>query len=234
MKKRKKTAFERERERIMRIERRLIKQGYIIQRTEIPTLKVLKARGFKGQELNKYVRQLKAINKETLLNYVPDAREIVYSNFEDEFLLKYAKLDAEEEDLFYGLQGVEGEQYEEERKRQNEMYENTAQVLLDTLRAQKPESYTKRSSWVIELSRQRLSLICDIIEELGYLKVGENLLRYNGDQDINYLISLVSYASNQEEILGASFKLITIIKGTDLTFDENTRFTDENAEYIGW
>lgn len=48
------TAYERERNRIKRLERKLKKQGVQYVPTNIPTLRQIKAKGFKGKDLRTY------------------------------------------------------------------------------------------------------------------------------------------------------------------------------------
>ena len=105
---RKLTAYERERNRIKRIERKLKKQGVQYIPTNIPTLKQIKAKGFKGKALRAYVNKLKKIDVEAIKaeTYLPHEEDISFSNFNDEFLAKYGSFTPEEEDLFYGYKGV--------------------------------------------------------------------------------------------------------------------------------
>ena len=91
MAKKKLTTYERERNRIKRIERKLKKQGVQYVPTNIPTFSQIKAKGFKGKELRAYVNKLKKIDIESLKSEanLPHEENIAFSNFDDEFLSKY-------------------------------------------------------------------------------------------------------------------------------------------------
>ena len=98
------TAYERERNRIKRLERKIKKQGVQYVPTNIPTLRQIKAKGFTGKALRAYVNKLKKIDVEALKAevYKPHEEDIAFSNFNDEFLSRYGSFMPEEEDLFYG------------------------------------------------------------------------------------------------------------------------------------
>ena len=116
------TAYERERNRIKRLERKLKKQGVQYVPTNIPTLRQIKAKGFTGKALRAYVNKLKKIDIEVLKAeaYIPREEDIAFANFDDEFLSKYGSFTPEEEDLFYGYKDASDEEIEQERKRREE------------------------------------------------------------------------------------------------------------------
>ena len=113
------TAYERERNRIKRIERKLKKQGVQYVPTNIPTLHQIKKKGFTGKLLRAYVNKLKKIDVESLKAEanLPHEEDIAFNNFNDEFLARYGTLTPEEEDLFYGYKDSSDEEIEQERKR---------------------------------------------------------------------------------------------------------------------
>lgn len=232
----KQTAYERERNRIKRLERKLKKQGVQYVPTNIPTLKQIKAKGFTGKALRAYVNKLKKIDIEALKEeaYIPHEEDIAFSNFDDEFLSKYASFTPEEEDLFYGYQSASGEQLEQERKRKQAEYQDAVNRLLASLK-QPVEANRSRRREAVAYSKNMQAFIVNLVNEVGTLEVGRRLVEASRNvDDINVIISAILWGSSVAVVNQATDELLAIIKGAPLSFEEKVQAEMMNENENGW
>lgn len=233
---RKLTAYERERNRIKRLESKLKKQGVQYVPTNIPTLRQIKAKGFKGNDLRKYVNKLKKIDVESLKAEVniPHEEDIAFSNFNDEFLSKYGSFTPEEEDLFYGYKGATDEEIEQERKRREAEYKKVATDFTTSLSRQ-VEMNRSRKKDVKSYSRSMQSFLLNMIRDIGTSEVGRRLVIASRTMDdIDVIVSAVLWGSSVSVINQATDELLKIINGSPLTFAEKVQAESMNENENGW
>ena len=232
---RKLTAYERERNRIKRLERKLKKQGIQYVPTNIPTLRQIKAKGFAGKSLRAYVNKLKKIDVETLKAEanLPHEEDIAFSNFDDEFLSKYGSFTPEEEDLFYGYKGATDEEIEQERKRIEE-YKKVASDFSSSL--SKPVDMNRnRRKEAISYSKSMQSFLLNMIADIGAREVGRRLVEASRTMnDIDVIVSAVLWGSSVAVINQATDELLQIINGSPLTFAEKVQAESMNETENGW
>lgn len=229
------TAYERERNRIKRIERKLKKQGVQYVPTNIPTLRQIKARGFTGKALRAYVNKLKKIDIETLKSEanLPHEEDIAFSNFDDEFLSKYGSFTPDEEDLFYGYKDASDEEIEQERKRREE-YKKVASDFSSTLRKPVDMNRSRRKE-AISYSKSMQSFLLNMIADIGYSEVGRRLVEASRTMnDIDVIVSAVLWGSSVAVINQATDELLQIINGSSLTFAEKAQAESMNENENGW
>lgn len=229
------TAYERERNRIKRLERKLKKQGVRYVPTDIPTLRQIKAKGFKGKDLRSYVNKLKKIDIETLKSEanIPHEEDIAFSNFDDEFLSKYGSFTPEEEDFFYGLENATDEEIEQERKRREE-YKKVASDFSSSL--SKPVDMNRsRRKEAISYSKSMQSFLLNMIADIGASEVGRRLVEASRTMDdIDVIVSAVLWGSSVAVINQATDELLQIINGSPLTFAEKVQAASMNENENGW
>lgn len=233
---RKLTAFERERNRIKRLERKLKKQGVQHVPTNIPTLRQIKAKGFAGKELRAYVNKLKKIDVEALKAEVdiPHEENIAFSNFNDEFLSKYGSFTPEEEDLFYGYKDASDEEIENERKRKEAEYQKAATDFTSSL-GKAVDLHRSRIKDVISYSKSMQSFLLNMINDIGASEVGRRLVEATRNMnDIDVLVSAVLWGSSVAVINQATDELLQIINGSPLTFEEKVQAESMNESENGW
>lgn len=230
------TAYERERNRIKRLERKLKKQGVQYVPTDIPTLRQIKKKGFTGKALRAYVNKLKKIDVEALKAEVniPREEDIAFSNFDDEFLLKYGSLTSEEDDLFYGYKGATDEEIERERKRREEEYQKVATDFASSLSKSVDLSRSRRKE-AISYSRSMQSFLLNMINDIGTSEVGRRLVEASRTMnDIDVIVSAVLWGSSVAVINQATDELLQIINGSPLTFEEKVQAESMNETENGW
>lgn len=229
------SAYERERNRIKRLERKLKKQGIQYVPTDIPTLRQIKAKGFKGKDLSSYVNKLKKIDVETLKAEanLPHEENIAFSNFDDEFLSKYGSFTPEEEDLFYGYKGATDEEIEQERKKIEE-YKKVASDFSSSL--SKPVDMNRsRRKEAISYSKSIQSFLLNMINDIGTAEVGRRLVEASRTiNDIDVIVSAVLWGSSVAVINQATDELLQIINGSPLTFSEKVQAESMNENENGW
>lgn len=230
------TAYERERNRIKRLERKLKKQGVQYVPTNIPTLRQIKAKGFAGKELRAYVNKLKKIDVEALKAEVdiPHEENIVFSNFNDEFLSKYGSFTPEEEDLFYGYKGASDEEIENERKRREAEYKKVATDFVSSLSKSVDLNRSRRKE-AISYARSMQSFLLNMINDIGTSEVGKRLVEASRTMnDIDVIVSGVLWGSSVAVINQATDELLQIINGSPLTFEEKVQAESMNETENGW
>ena len=230
------TAYERERNRIKRLERNLKKQGVQYVPTNIPTLRQIKAKGFAGKELRAYVNKLKKIDVEVLKAEVdiPHEENIAFSNFNDEFLSKYGSFTPEEEDLFYGYNGATDEEIEQERKRKEAEYQKAATDFTSSLGKAVDLNRSRRKD-AISYSKSMQSFLLNMINDIGASEVGRRLVEATRNMnDIDVLVSAVLWGSSVAVINQATDELLQIINGSPLTFEEKVQAESMNESENGW
>lgn len=230
------TAYERERNRIKRLERKLKKQGVQHVPTNIPTLRQIKAKGFKGKDLRAYVNKLKKIDVEALKTEVniPHEEDIAFSNFNDEFLYRYAVLTPEEEDLFYGYKDATDEEIEQERKRREAEYQKVATDFTSSLSKTVDLNRSRRKE-AISYSRSMQSFLLNMINDIGTSEVGRRLVEASRTMnDIDVIVSAVLWGSSVAVINQATDELLQIINGSPLTFEEKVHAESMNETENGW
>ena len=229
------SAYERERNRIKRLERKLKKQGIQYVPTNIPTLRQIKAKGFAGKSLRAYVNKLKKIDVETLKTEanLPHEENIAFSNFDDEFLSKYGSFTPEEQDLFYGYKGATDEEIEQERKRIEE-YKKVASDFSSSL--SKPVDMNRiRRKEAISYSKSMQSFLLNMIADIGASEVGRRLVEASRTtNDIDVIVSAVLWGSSVAVINQATDELLQIINGSPLTFAEKVQAESMNETENGW
>lgn len=232
---RKLTAYERERNRIKRLERKLKKQGIQYVPTDIPTFRQIKAKGFKGKDLRAYVNKLKKIDIETLKaeSNLPHEEDIAFNNFDDEFLSKYGSFTPEEDDLFYGYKGASDEEIEQERKRREE-YKKVASDFSSAL--SKPVDMNRsRRKEAISYSKSMQSFLLNMINDIGASEVGRRIVEASRTMnDIDVVVSAVLWGSSVAVINQATDELLQIINGSPLTFAEKAQAEMMNESENGW
>lgn len=229
------TAYERERNRIKRLERKLKKQGVQYVPTNIPTLRQIKAKGFTGKALRAYVNKLKKIDVETIKAEanLPHEEDIAFSNFDDEFLSKYGSFTPEEEDLFYGYKGATNEEIEQERKRIEE-YKKVAYDFSYAL-SETVDMNRSRRKEVISYSKSMQSFLLNMIADIGASEVGRRLVEASRTMnDIDVIVSAVLWGSSVAVINQATDELLQIINGSPLTFAEKVQAESMNENENGW
>lgn len=233
---RKLTAYERERNRIKRIERKLKKQGVQYVPTNIPTLRQIKAKGFTGKALRAYVNKLKKIDVETIKAEanLPHEEDIAFSNFDDEFLSKYGSFtSSEEEDLFYEYKGATDEEIEQERKRREE-YKKVASDFSSSL-SKSVDLYRSRRKEAISYSKSMQSFLLNMISGIGASEVGRRLVEASRTMnDIDVIVSAVLWGSSVAVINQATDELLQIINDSPLTFTEKVQAESMNENENGW
>lgn len=230
------TAYERERNRIKRLERKLKKQGVQYVPTNIPTLRQIKAKGFAGKELRAYVNKLKKIDVEALKAEVdlPHEENIAFSNFNDEFLSKYGSFTPEEEDLFYGYKGASDEEVENERKRREAEYKKVATDFVSSLSKSVDLNRSRRKE-AISYARSMQSFLLNMINDIGTSEVGKRLVEASRTMnDIDVIVSAVLWGSSVAVINQATDELLQIINGSPLTFEEKVQAESMNETENGW
>lgn len=230
------TAYERERNRIKRLERKLKKQGVQYVPTNIPTLRQIKAKGFAGKALRAYVNKLKKIDVEALKAEVniPHEEDIAFSNFNDEFLARYGALTPKEEDLFYGYKDASDEEIERERKRREEEYQKVAADFTSSLSKSVDLSRSRRKE-AISYSRSMQSFLLNMINDIGASEVGRRLVEASRTMnDIDVIVSAVLWGSSVAVINQATDELLQIINGSPLTFEEKVQVDSMNETENGW
>lgn len=227
------TAYERERNRIKRLERKLKKQGVQYVPTNIPTLHQIKAKGFAGKALRAYVNKLKKIDVEALKAEVniPHEEDIAFSNFNDEFLARYGAL-TPEEDLFYGYKDASDEEIEQERKRIEE-YQKVATDFTSSLSKSVDLNRSRRKE-AISYSRSMQSFLLNMINDIGTSEVGRRLVEASRTNDIDVIVSAVLWGSSVAVINQATDELLQIINGSPLTFEEKVQAESMNEIENGW
>ena len=229
------TAYERERNRIKRLERKLKNQGIQYVPTNIPTLRQIKAKGFTGKSLRAYVNKLKKIDVEALKAEanLPHEENIAFSNFDDEFLSKYGSFTPEEQDLFYGYKGATDEEIEQERKRIEE-YKKVASDFSSSL--SKPVDMNRsRRKEAISYSKSMQSFLLNMIANIGTSDVGRRLVEASRTMnDIDVIVSVVLWGSSVAVINQATDELLQIINGSPLTFEEKVQAESMNENENGW
>lgn len=233
---RKLTAYERERNRIKRLERKLKRQGVQYVPTNIPTLRQIKAKGFKGKDLRAYVNKLKKIDVETLKSeaYLPHEEDIAFSNFNDEFLTRYGVLTPEEEDLFYDYKGASDEEIEQERKRREEEYKKVAIDFISSFSKSVDLNRSRRKE-AISYSRSMQSFLLNMINDIGTSEVGRRLVEASRTMnDIDVIVSAVLWGSSVAVINQATDELLSIINGAPLSFEEKVQAEMMNESENGW
>lgn len=231
---RKKTAYERERNRIKRLERKLKKQGIQYVPTNIPTLRQIKAKGFTGKSLRAYVNKLKKIDVETLKAEanLPHEEDISFSNFDDEFLSKYGSF-TPEEDFFYGLENATDEEIEQERKRREE-YKKVASDFSSSLSKPVDMNRSRRKD-AISYSKSMQSFLLNMIADIGASEVGRRLVEASKTMnDIDVIVSAVLWGSSVAVINQATDELLQIINGSPLTFAQKVQAESMNENENGW
>ena len=230
------TAYERERNRIKRLERKLKKQGIQYVATNIPTLRQIKSKGFKGKDLRSYVNKLKKINVETLKAEanLPHEEDIAFSNFDDEFLSKYGSFTPEEQDLFYDYKGATDEEIEQERKRREAEYKKVASDFSSSL--SKPVDMNRsRRKEAISYSKSMQSFLLNMIADIGASEVGRRLVEASRTMnDIDVIVSAVLWGSSVAVVNQATDELLQIINGSKLTFAEKVQAESMNENENGW
>lgn len=230
------TAYERERNRIKRLERKLKKQGVQYVPTNIPTLRQIKAKGFTGKALRAYVNKLKKIDVEALKAEVniPHEEDIAFSNFNDDFLTRYGVLTPEEEDLFYGYKDATGEEIEQERKRREAEYQKVAADFTSSL-SKSVDLNRSRKKEAISYSRSMQSFLLNMINDIGASEVGRRLVEASRtSDDIDVIVSAVLWGSSVAVINQATDELLQIINGSSLTFEEKVQAESMNETENGW
>lgn len=230
------TAYERERNRIKRLERKLKKQGVQYVPTNIPTLRQIKAKGFRGKELRAYVNKLKKIDVEAIKAEanIPHEEDIAFSNFNDEFLAKYGSFTPEEEDLFYGYNGATDEEIEQERKRKEAEYQKAATDFTSSLGKAVDLNRSRRKD-AISYSKSMQSFLLNMINDIGTSEVGRRLVEATRNMnDIDVLVSAVLWGSSVAVINQATDELLQIINGSPLTFEEKVQVETMNESENGW
>ena len=230
------TAYERERNRIKRLERKLKKQGVQYVPTDIPTLRQIKSKGFTGKALRAYVNKLKKIDVETLKAEVniPHEEDIAYNNFYDEFLSKYGSFTPEEEDLFYGYKDASDKEIEQERKRREAEYKKVASDFTSSL-SRPVEMNRSRKKDVIAYSRSMQSFLLNMIRDIGTSEVGRSLVIASRTMDdIDVIVSAVLWGSAIAVVNQATDELLQIINGSPLTFEEKVQAESMNEAENGW
>lgn len=236
MPKKKLTAYERERNRIKRLERKLKKQGVQYVPTDIPTLRQIKAKGFTGKALRAYVNKLKKIDVEALKAEVniPHEEDIAFSNFNDEFLSRYGVLTPEEEDFFYDYKDASDEEIEQERKRREEEYQKVGSDFTHSL-SRPVEMSRSRKKDVIAYSRSMQSFLLNMINEIGTSEAGRRLVIASRTMDdIDVIVSAVLWGSSVAVVNQATDELLQIINGEPLTFEEKVQAEMMNESENGW
>lgn len=229
------TAYERERNRIKRLERKLKKQGVQYVPTNIPTLRQIKAKGFTGKSLRAYVNKLKKIDVEALKaeSNLPHEEDIAFSNFDDEFLSKYGSFTPDEEDFFYGLENATDEEIEQERKRQEE-YKKVASGFSSSLSKPVDMNRSRRKD-AISYSKSMQSFLLNMINDIGTAEVGRRLVEASRTMnDIDVIVSAVLWGSSVAVINQATDELLQIINGSPLTFEEKVQAESMNETENGW
>lgn len=230
------TAYERERNRIKRLERKLKKQGVQHVPTNIPTLRQIKAKGFKGKDLRAYVNKLKKIDVEALKAEanLPHEEDIAFSNFNDEFLSRYGTLTPEEEDLFYGYKDSTDEEIERERKRREAEFQKVATDFTASLSKSVDLNRSRRKE-AISYSRSMQSFLLNMINDIGTSEVGRRLVEASRTiDDIDVIVSAVLWGSSVAVINQATDELLQIINGSPLTFEEKVQAESMNETENGW
>lgn len=230
------TAYERERNRIKRIERKLKKQGVQYVPTNIPTLRQIKAKGFTGKVLRAYVNKLKKIDVEALKAEVniPHEEDIAFSNFDDEFLSKYGSFTPEEEDLFYEYKDATDEEIERERKRREAEYQKVSTDFTSSLSKSVDLNRSRRKD-AISYSRTMQSFLLNMINDIGASEVGRRLVEASRTMnDIDVIVSAVLWGSSVAVINQATDELLQIINGSPLTFEEKVQAESMNETKNGW
>lgn len=230
------TAYERERNRIKRLERKLKKQGVQYVPTNIPTLRQIKAKGFAGKELRAYVNKLKKIDVEALKAEldIPHEENIAFSNFNDEFLSKYGSFTPEEEDLFYGYKDASDEEIENERKRREAEYKKVVTDFASSLSKSVDLNRSRRKE-AISYSRSMQSFLLNMINDIGTSEVGKRLVEASRTMnDIDVIVSAVLWGSSVAVINQATDELLQIINGSPLTFEEKVQAEMMNESENGW
>lgn len=230
------TAYERERNRIKRLERKLKKQGVQYVPTNIPTLRQIKAKGFTGKYLRDYVNRLKKIDVEALTSEanLPHEEDIAFSNFNDEFLSKYGLFTPDEEDLFYGYKDASDEEIEQERKRREAEYQKVATDFASSLSKSVDLNRSRRKE-AISYSRSMQSFLLNMIRDLGTSEVGRRLVEASRTMDdIDVIVSAVLWGSSVAVINQATDELLQIINGSPLTFEEKVQAESMNEMENGW
>lgn len=218
------------------MERKLKKQGIKYVPTNIPTLRQIKAKGFRGKDLRAYVNKLKKIDVEALKAEVniPHEEDIAFSNFNDEFLSKYGSFMPEEEDLFYGYKNASDEEIEQERKRREAEYQKVATDFTTSLSRQ-VEMNRSRKKDVIAYSISMQSFLLNMIRDIGTSEVGRRLViasRTRGDIDV--IVSAVLWGSSVAVINQATDELLQIINGSPLTFAQKVQAESMNENENEW
>lgn len=230
------TAYERERNRIKRLERKLKKQGVQYVPTNIPTLRQIKAKGFTGKALRAYVNKLKKIDVEALKAEVniPHEEDIAFSNFYDEFLSKYGSFTPEEEDLFYEYKDTTDEEIERERKRREAEYQKVSTDFTSSLSKSVDLNRSRRKD-AISYSRTMQSFLLNMINDIGASEVGRRLVEASRTMnDIDVIVSAVLWGSSVAVINQATDELLQIINGSPLTFEEKVQAESMNETENGW
>lgn len=229
------TAYERERNRIKRLERKLKKQGVQYIPVDIPTLRQIKAKGFTGKYLRNYVNRLKKIDVEALKleANLPHEENIAFTNFNDEFLSRYS-FTPEEEDFFYGLENHSDEEIEQERKRREAEYQKVTSDFTSSLSKSVDLNRSRRKE-AISYSRSMQSFLLNMINDIGASEVGRRLVEASRTaDDIDVIVSAVLWGSSVAVINQATDELLQIINGSPLTFEEKVQAESMNETENGW
>ncbi len=230
------TAYERERNRIKRLERKLKNQGVQYVPTNIPTLRQIKAKGFTGKSLQAYVNKLKKIDVEAIKAevYKPHEEDIAFSNFDDEFLSRYGSLTPEEEDLFYDYKDATDEEIEQERKRREAECQKVASDFTSSL-SRPVEMNRSRKKDVIAYSRSMQTFLLNMIKDIGSSEAGRRLVIASRTMDdIDVIVTAVLWGSSVAVVNQATDELLQIINGEPLTLEEKVQAEMMNESENGW
>lgn len=226
----KKTAYERERERIKRIQRKLKKQGLQVSDdiASLPTLKQLRKLGIKGESLRKATRALKKITEKSIKEkatdiYIPDGGQIIFDNFKDDFVNRFGTLTSEEEQLFRN--DDDGKSFYDYFY--NKLSQETEE-LTGVLR--------RRPSAVVASKTNQSFLISLLKEEVS--KNGESTIGWRladaGLDELTNMIQFILYGSSEGSINRVSDDLASIIKGESLSIKDKIRLSTSNDIMLGW
>ena len=229
------TAYERERNRIKRLDVNSKNRVYSMFKQTYQPCDRLKQKVLQVKALRAYVNKLKKIDVETLKTEanIPHEEDIAFSNFDDEFLSKYGSFTPEEEDFFYGLENATDEEIEQERKRREE-YKKVASDFSSALRKPVDMNRSRRKE-AISYSKSMQSFLLNMITDIGTSEVGRRLVEASrAMDDIDVIVSAVLWGSSVAVINQATDELLQIINGSQLTFAEKVQAESMNETENGW
>lgn len=226
---RKRTAYERERNRIKRIARKLKKQGLIVSDdiASLPTLNKLRKQGVKGSALRQATGNLKKITekdiREKAHEYVPDGGQIIFDNFKNDFVDRFGELTTEEKDLFRSDDDGHSFYSYFYRKLSEQIHEPGGAL------RRRPSAVTA------SLNNQSylLSLLSAEVNDVGESAVGWRLADANLD-NISNMLQFILYGSSEGSINRVADELASIIKGRPLSLSDKIRLSTSNDINLGW